>query len=160
MIEIEWENFLSESYLKTATNEMLDKNEKLIGKKLPKSLRSIIMEHGGQKPLNLVPIYPNGSRMSIECIYHAYFEDDKYDGYTIPFGTSALADEDYLNYVAFSYKSNVFLCLDYNVREINPPVVMVIRDSVPDDPKHKHFLADDFNEFLEKYTVPMDEVER
>ena len=159
MIEIEWEEFAGD-HLRNATDEMLDKNEDWIGRKLPVSLRQMMQEHGGEKPLNLIPKFPNKKVMLIECIYHAYFEEKEDNGYTIPFGTSALTDEDYLNYVSFSHVGNVFLCLDYNVREIDPPVIFVFRDSPSDDPDHRHFLAENFDEFLEKYTVPMDQVKR
>jgi len=158
MIEIEWEEFVGD-HLRKATDEILDKNEKEIGKKLPESLRNIMKEHGGEKPLNLIPKFPNGKDMLIECIYHAYFEDEEDFDYTIPDGTSCLLDENYLNYVVFSNVGNVFLCLDYNVREIDPPVIFVFRDSPPDDPDHRYFLAENFSEFLERYTVPTSEVD-
>lgn len=158
MIEIKWEEYLERDDLKYATDELLDKNEQEIGHKLPESLRGIMKEHGGQKPLNLIPEFPNGKKWFIECIYHAYFNDNEDDEYSIPDGVSCLADEDYLNYVPFSDRGNVFLCLDYNIREIDPPVVAVIRDHGPDSPAIR--LADNFDEFLKKYTVPMDQVER
>lgn len=157
MLEIEWEEYLEREDLKYATDEMLDLNEKKVGRKLPASLRKMMKEHGGQTPLNLIPRYPNGKKWYIECIYHAHFDDDEDDGYTIPFSTSCLEDEDYLNYVPFSNRGNVFLCLDYNIRDVDPPVVMVIRDHGPDAPGIK--LAENFTEFLEKYTIPMDQVE-
>jgi len=158
MIEIEWEEYLGRENLKIATDELLDLNEKEIGRKLPESLRKIMKKHGGEGPLNLVPIYPNGKRMIIECVYHAYFDDEEDDGYTIPFSTDCLKDDYYLNYVPFSHRGNVFLCLDYNVKAIDPPVIFVFRDSPPDDPVHRHLLADNFDEFLKKYTIPMSEV--
>jgi hypothetical protein len=159
MIKIEWENHLSADHLRKSDDELLDKNENWIGKKLPSSLREMIKEHGGQTPLNLIPKTPKGKKLYIECIYHAYFEDETYDGYTIPFATSALEDDDYLNYIAFSNVGNIYWCLDYNIREIEPPVILLIRDYTPNDPDHRILLADTFNEFLEKYTVPMDQVE-
>ncbi|MCP4326681.1 MAG: SMI1/KNR4 family protein [Alteromonadales bacterium] len=147
-----WEDYIERDDLKTCTEEDLKKEEQKVGVVLPDALKTLIKEHGGQSPDNLVPIYPNGKRMTIDCIYHAY-ADDEDDGYTISFKTSCLADDDYNNYVVFSNKGNVFLALDYNVREVDPPVVFIFRDSLPDDPDHQYLLADNFQDFLDKYTV-------
>lgn len=153
MKNIIWEDYIHRDDLKTCSIEALEKEENEIGFTLPDALKKLMMEHGGQKPVNLIPSYPSGHEMSVECIYHAYGDDDEADGYTISFITSCLVDDDYLNYVPFSHKGNVFLALDYNVRKIEPPVVFIFRDSLPDDPDHKHFLAENFDAFLEKFTV-------
>jgi hypothetical protein len=153
MKQIIWEEYLEREDLKTCTEADLEKEEQEVGVILPKALKFLIMNHGGQSPENLIPIYPNGKRMIIECIYHAYADDDEDDGYTISFSTSCLKDDGYNHYIAFSHRGNVFLALDYNVREIDPPVVFIFRDSPPNDPEHRYLLADTFQEFLEKYTV-------
>lgn len=153
MKEIIWEDYLERDDLKTCTEADLKKEEQEVGVILPDALKTLIKEHGGQSPENLIPIYPKGKNMTLECIYHAYPDDDEDGGNTISFSTSCLADEDYNNYIVFSSKGNVFLALDYNVREIDPPVVFIFRDSLPDDPEHRYFLADNFQEFLDKYTV-------
>ena len=153
MKDIIWEDYLERDDLKFCTEEELKKEEQKVGSILPDALKNLIKEHGGQTPVNLKPIYPKGKSMTIVCIYHAYPDDDEDGGYTISFKTSCLADENYNNYVVFRNKSNVFLALDYNVREIDPPVVFIFRDSLPDDPEHRYFLADNFQAFLEKYTV-------
>lgn len=153
MKEIIWEDYLERDDLKTCTEADLKKEEQKVGVILPESLKDLIKEHGGQSPVNLIPIYPKGKSMTIVCIYHAYPDDNEDGGYTISFKTSCLADEDYNNYIAFSNKGNVFLALDYNVRKINPPVVFVFRDSPPDDPEHRYLLADSFDEFLVEFIM-------
>ncbi|GAA3923869.1 SMI1/KNR4 family protein [Litoribacillus peritrichatus] len=153
MKTIQWEEYLERKDLQTCTREQIEKEEKEVGFIFPELLKQIIMEHGGQKPVNLIPKYANGTDMSIPCIFHAYSNDKEDYGYTISSATECLVEEDYLNYVVFCNKGNVFVSLDYNVRPIDPPVVMVIRDSLPDDPDHRHFLAENFHEFLDKYTV-------
>lgn len=148
-----WAEFLERDDLKTCTLEDLEKEEKEIGFTLPDTLKKMMMEHGGQYPENLIPKYPNGHDMLIDCLYHAFSDDDEDHSYTISSSTSCLADEDYINYVSFGNVGNVFLVLDYNVRKTNPPVVIIMRDSIPEDPDHRHLLADNFDQFLEKYTV-------
>lgn len=153
MKSIIWDKYLNKEGLNTCSLEDIKKEEDEVGFSFPNTLKKMMMEHGGESPENLIPKYPNGKSMTIECIYHAYGDDKEADTYTISDSTSCLADEDYLNYVPFSHKGNVFLALDYNIREIDPPVVFIFRDSLPDDPDHRHLLADNFDEFLEKYTV-------
>ena len=153
MKEIIWEEFLEREDLKTCTEADLNKEEQKVGVVFPDALKALMKKHGGQTPINLVPLAPNGTEMSLECLYHAYADDDEADGYTISFATSCLVDDGYNNYVVFSDQSNVFFALDYNVREIDPPVVFVFRDSPPDDPDHRYLLADNFQAFLDKYTV-------
>ena len=158
MIEIDWETYLGDD-LRSATVEDLKATEKRINQILPDALKNLIQEHGGETPLNLVPRHPDGRQMIIECIYHAHLNDADYDSYTIPSATSCLEDEGYVSLVAFCDTENVFLCLDYGVRSIDPPVVLVNRSFTPNDPKHKYVLADNFEEFLEKCTIPMNQVD-
>lgn len=158
MIEIEWEAYLGDD-LRIATTEDLNETEKRISKSLPDALKNLMLKHGGETPLNLIPQHPDGRQMTIECIYHAHLNDVDYNSYTIPSATSCLEDEGYVGLVAFCDTENVFLCLNYGARSIDPPVVLVNRSFTPSDPKHKHFLADSFKEFLEKYTVPMNQVD-
>lgn len=153
MKEIIWDDYLYRDDLKTCTEERINREEQKVGVILPESLKFLMMKHGGQTAENLIPIYPNGMEMAFVCLYHGYPEDKEADGYTISFKTSCLVDEGYKNYIVFSNTGNVFLALDYNVREIDPPVVFIFRDSLPDDPEHRYFLADNFQEFLDKYTV-------
>lgn len=153
MKEIIWEDYLYRDDLKICTEAELKSEEVKVGVILPETLKSLIMLHGGESPENLTPIYPKGKNMTIECIYHAYPKDDKYGSYTISFATSCLAEGGYNNYVAFSNKGSVFLALDYNVRKLDPPVVFVFKDSPSDDPEHRYFLADSFDEFLECFTL-------
>lgn len=158
MIDIEWEAYLGDD-LRIATAEDLKETEQRINRSLPDALKRIIQKHGGETPLNLIPQHPDGRPMTIECIYHAHLNSTDYNSYTIPSATSCLEDEGYADLTAFCDTENVFLCLDYSVRDVNPPVVLVNRSFMPEDPKHKHVLADNFEAFLEKYTVPMNAVD-
>ena len=153
MKNIIWEDYLDREELQFCSLEDIQKEEKKIGHVLPNALKKLMMEHGGQSPENIVPKYPNDHDMLIDCLYHAFSEDDEDHAYTIPFATACLANEDYLKYVPFGNIGNAFLTLDYNIRATDPPVVMVIRDSPPNDPDHRHFLAENFDAFLEKFTV-------
>lgn len=152
MKEIIWDEYLKREDLRTCSADTINELEEEIGYELPEQLKNMMMSHGGQSPTNLIPKYPNGKDMAIECIYHAYSDDDEYDSYTIPDSLSCLADEDYINLVPFSDRGNVFLVLDCNKRVEDPPVAFLFRDFPPNDPRCLHQIADNFDEFLEKYT--------
>lgn len=157
MHEIEWEDYLYRADLALAGEDTLNSLEKRLGFKLPSTLRLMMAEHGGQAPLNLVPAYPNGKPMTMDCLFHAHADDKEYPSDSPYFGYTALKDDGYGEKVSFSSSGNVYLCLDYNENKANPPVVFIFRDSVAEDPDHKFKLADNFDEFLDKYTVPPDQ---
>ncbi|MBI3897428.1 MAG: SMI1/KNR4 family protein [Gammaproteobacteria bacterium] len=146
-----WEKYLNKD-LARASESDVKAVEGELGRVLPESLKKLMMEHGGETPVNLSVRYPNGKEMALECLYHAHTGQSEV--YTTAWQTPNLAEQGYENLVPFADSAgSVFLCLDYSVREKDPPVVMLFRGYMTTDPDHKRRLAYNFDEFLKKYTV-------
>lgn len=163
-MSIEWEHYLADESDPSinplaATDDQLDALSSRFNVKLPKSFREMLASNAGMTPMNLRPRFASGEAVELDCINHADLTPEDKDDlpYLIDFSTSALKDEGYTGLLCFSVKGNTFYCLDYGVRKMDPPVVVINRDCPPDDPEHKYNLADNFDEFLAKYTVPPDQ---
>ncbi len=159
MIDIVWQPYLSRSDIKKASLDQVETLEKRISLKIPPLLASMLTSHGGECPLNLIPRYSNGEPMFIECIYHMYHNDLQYGSYSVLYSYETLIDEGYEKLIPFSRKEEVYLCLDYSQAKSFPSVVFLFRGDPVDDPDHKMLLANSFDEFLEKYTIPSDQVD-
>ncbi|WDE13722.1 hypothetical protein [Thalassomonas haliotis] len=71
MKSIIWKEYLKKDGLNICSWEGLEKEENEIGFTLFETLKQMMMKHGGQSPENLLPKFPRGKSMSIECLYHA-----------------------------------------------------------------------------------------
>lgn len=129
--------------------------EKAIGYAIPEPLRQMMVDHGGQAPTNLEPLYKNGRKMLIDCLYHVHPAPDEpsYIAYTPNFGRTALAEAGFPDLVPFGSRGNTFLCLDYRHSASDPSVTIIDRDCVPESPDAWHPQADSITEFFERYVV-------
>ncbi len=134
------------------------KAEHTLGLKFPESYKEILLEGAGRRPLNLQPVSPKGTKLGFRCFYHVAFDHDD-DAFLV--NVDELEEWGYGDkLLTFSDNGGgVRYCLDYRKDVENPPVVIVMSDSESGDESAVKKIAENFNAFIEIYTVPMDVVD-
>ncbi|MGD9366024.1 MAG: SMI1/KNR4 family protein [Desulfobacteraceae bacterium] len=132
----------------------VSKAEQTLGLKFPESYKEILLVGAGKRPVNLQPVSPKGTKLGFRCFYHVAFDHDD---------DTFLANVDEMEAWGYGDKLLTFsdngggvrYCLDYREKVEAPPVVIVLLDSERGVESAVRKIAENFDEFLEKYTVPM-----
>ena len=148
---IEWEEYLTlddGTSFPAATDADIMALEQQLSRTLPQDFKDVLKTNQGKTPEpGGVPIGKGGSVFG--CLFHAFFSGLAMS-YSIAENTERMEEWGFNNYVAFTDNTgNSYYCFDYNASQINPPIVFIVGDYEPSDPRSIIPIAKNFTELLD-----------
>jgi hypothetical protein len=146
--ELELDDYL---YIDLPESEDVKEAQKRLNVRFPDAYKEILFIGAGMSPENLEPISSLGRKLGFRCFNHIFLDSDEPHKVNVHALSVWGYGEKLLEFA--DNGGGVRYCLDYRADQENPPVVVVYAWGDDGDEEAIEKIADNFEQFLEKYIV-------